>query len=225
MNISAAPAGWVHTVIGSPVGPLTLVATGGALAGLYMERQRHRPPAEALGAPVSPGPAEGADGALLAEAAAQLRAYFAGRMTAFDLPLALAGTAFRQQVWAALREIPYGETTSYGELAAHLGQPSAARAVGLANGRNPVSIVVPCHRVVGSAGGLTGYGGGLARKRYLLNLEQQVAAGSAAGNPAGDQAADQAADQAVGPAAGGSSVTSFQSPLPFVPAVPGSAPG
>jgi methylated-DNA-[protein]-cysteine S-methyltransferase len=154
-----------HTVVDSPVGPLTLVAVHGTLAGLYMDRQRHRPPAGTFGGP---------DAALFTEAAGQLEEYFAGRRTAFDLPLALAGTPFQQRVWAALGKIPYGETISYGQLADRIGQPTAARAVGLANGRNPIGIIVPCHRVVGSGGDLTGYGGGLERKRYLLGFERRV---------------------------------------------------
>jgi methylated-DNA-[protein]-cysteine S-methyltransferase len=158
-----------HAVVDSPVGPLTLVAAGGALAGLYMDAQRHRPPPEAFGEPAGdPG------GEPFAEAAGQLREYFAGERTEFDLPLALDGTAFQRRVWAALRSIPYGQTVSYGRLAGRLGQPSASRAVGLANGKNPVSIIVPCHRVVGADGGLTGYGGGIERKRYLLAHEQRV---------------------------------------------------
>jgi len=154
-----------HTVVDSPIGPLTLVAADGVLAGLYMDRERHRPPQELLGAP---------DADLFTECARQLDAYFAGRLTRFDLPLTLDGTPFQRGVWAALQDIPYGETVSYGELAQELGRPTAARAVGLANGRNPVAIVVPCHRVVGASGALTGYGGGLDRKRHLLAHERQV---------------------------------------------------
>ncbi|WP_435885842.1 methylated-DNA--[protein]-cysteine S-methyltransferase [Streptomyces lydicus] len=156
-----------HTVLdGTPMGALTLVAAGDALTGLYMTDQRHRPPQESFGAPA--GPAEEP----FAETIAQLRAYFRGELTTFDLPLALRGTPFQRRVWAALRTIPYGRTMSYGELAARLGVPSAARAVGLANGRNPVGIIVPCHRVVGANGSLTGYGGGLDRKRRLLAFER-----------------------------------------------------
>ncbi len=107
---------------------------------------------------------------------AQLREYFAGSRTQFDLPLAPAGTAFQLDAWTALRAIPYGETRSYTEQAAALGRPRAVRAVGSANGRNPIAIVVPCHRVVGSRGGLTGYGGGVDRKRWLLAHEQDAAA-------------------------------------------------
>ncbi|MEU6082781.1 methylated-DNA--[protein]-cysteine S-methyltransferase [Streptomyces sp. NPDC047108] len=151
-----------HTVVGSPLGPLTLVATDGVLSGLYMTEQRHRPPQETFGVP---------DASPFAEAVRQLDAWFAGDRTDFDLPLRLHGTPFQQRVWTALREIPYGGTVSYGELAARLGKPSASRAVGLANGKNPVSIIVPCHRVVGAGGSLTGYGGGLDRKRRLLDFE------------------------------------------------------
>jgi methylated-DNA-[protein]-cysteine S-methyltransferase len=106
---------------------------------------------------------------------AQLAEYFAGRRRDFDLPLAPAGTPFQQRVWQALRAIPYGRTESYGALAARLGQPGAGRAVGLANGQNPIAIVIPCHRVIGAGGALTGYGGGLERKRWLLALEASAA--------------------------------------------------
>ncbi|GAA2125566.1 methylated-DNA--[protein]-cysteine S-methyltransferase [Actinomadura napierensis] len=157
-----------HVVVDSPVGPLTLVAMDGALSGLYMVNQRHRPPQETFGTPGNP------DAEPFAAAAEQLAAYFAGDLTDFDLPLALRGTPFQGRVWAALREIPYGETTTYGELAVELGKPSASRAVGLANGKNPVGVIVPCHRVVGSTGSLTGYGGGLDRKRYLLDFERKT---------------------------------------------------
>ena len=156
-----------HTVLdGTPVGPLTLVAAGTALTGLYMTDQRHRPPQESFGDPADPGAPP------FAAAITQLRAYFRGELTAFDLPLTLRGTPFQRRVWAALCTIPYGETRSYGQLAEALGVPTAARAVGLANGRNPVGIIVPCHRVVGADGSLTGYGGGLDRKRRLLAFER-----------------------------------------------------
>ena len=169
MNAPTPAEGRLHTVIGSPVGPLTLVACGGALAGLYMQVRGHEPGAAVVGEPASAD----AD-PVLGEAASQLKAYFAGQLTAFDLPLLLQGTGFQRAVWAALRQIPYGRTISYGELATRIGQPSASRAVGLANGRNPVSIVVPCHRVIGADGSLTGYGGGIDRKRFLLAMEQRV---------------------------------------------------
>lgn len=157
-----------HVVLDSPVGPLTVVAVDGGLAGLYMEKQRHLPPEETFGAPGDP------DTEPFATVAKQLTAYFAGELTEFDVPLNLRGTPFQQRVWAALQEIPYGRTTTYGELAVEIGSPSASRAVGLANGRNPVSVIVPCHRVVGSTGSLTGYGGGLDRKRYLLDFERRT---------------------------------------------------
>ncbi|MCB5909051.1 methylated-DNA--[protein]-cysteine S-methyltransferase [Streptomyces pinistramenti] len=168
---ASAATGRTHTVLdGTPVGPLTFVATDGALAGLYMTDHRHRPPLETFGRPV------GTDAAPFATAIEQLHAYFRGELTVFDVPLDLRGTPFQCRVWAALRTIPYGQTLSYGQLAAQLGAPSAARAVGLANGRNPVSIIVPCHRVVGADGSLTGYGGGLDRKRRLLAFESVDAA-------------------------------------------------
>jgi methylated-DNA-[protein]-cysteine S-methyltransferase len=154
-----------HTVVDSPCGPLTLVAQGAALCGLYMEQHRHRPDQLTFG---EPDPR--AD--VFARAETELKEYFAGQRTEFEVPLTLVGTPFQQRVWTALLDIPYGATTSYGELADRLGQPTASRAVGLANGKNPVSIIVPCHRVVGSTGSLTGYGGGLERKRYLLDFEQ-----------------------------------------------------
>lgn len=177
-----------HTVIDSPVGPITLLATDGELTGLYLSEQRYPPAAEQLGAEESGTPQPGApqpgapqsatpDDGPFAAAAAQLSEYFAGRLTSFDLPVTMTGTAFQRLVWSALLDIPYGTTVSYGELAAAIGRPSAARAVGLANGRNPVSIIVPCHRVLGSDGSLTGYGGGLERKQYLLALERRAAAG------------------------------------------------
>lgn len=154
----------VHTMVESPVGTLTLVSANGALTGLYMHQQRHRPLAETFGGP-DPTP--------FAEVIKQLKEYFAGQRTEFDVPVTLGGTPFQRIVWAALRDIPYGETVHYGQLAERIGRPGAARAVGLANGRNPICIIVPCHRVVGATGALTGYGGGLERKRHLLDFEQR----------------------------------------------------
>ncbi|MFC8583418.1 methylated-DNA--[protein]-cysteine S-methyltransferase [Streptomyces sp. NPDC057217] len=151
-----------HTVVDSPYEPLTLVAVDGVLSRVHMTGQRHRPPEETFGDP-DPRP--------FGEAVRQLDAYFAGDLTAFDLPLHLVGTPFQLRVWERLGLIPYGETRTYGELAEELGNPGASRAVGLANGKNPVSIIVPCHRVVGAGGGLTGYGGGLDRKQRLLAFE------------------------------------------------------
>ncbi|HLQ56184.1 MAG TPA: methylated-DNA--[protein]-cysteine S-methyltransferase [Streptosporangiaceae bacterium] len=162
---------FTQRVVASPIGPLTLVAAGGTLTGVYMDAQRHLPGTVARARPAG---RDGPDAAPLAAAARELAEYFAGERTEFDLPLAMAGTDFQRRVWAALREIPYGETVSYGELARGIGKESASRAVGLANGKNPVAIIVPCHRVVGSDGSLTGYGGGLDRKRFLLALEQRV---------------------------------------------------
>ena len=150
----------------SPVGPLTLVSTDGVLSGLYLDRQRYRPPAETFGVP---------DDAPFGQVMDQLGEYFAGKRGEFSVPVSLSGTEFQRTVWTALRDIGYGETVSYGELAARIGRPSASRAVGLANGKNPISIIVPCHRVVGSTGGLTGYGGGLDRKQYLLDFERRTA--------------------------------------------------
>jgi methylated-DNA-[protein]-cysteine S-methyltransferase len=128
--------------------------------------------------PVAPAPDWIADGRPLAGAVEQLRAYFAGALRRFELPLAPRGTAFQQRVWQALRGIPYGETRSYGELARGIGRPSASRAVGAANGRNPLPIVVPCHRVIGSDGSLTGFAGGVHLKQALLELEARQAGGT-----------------------------------------------
>ena len=144
--------------IKSPIGPLTLVEEGGALVQVVF-----------AGDPVIAGRAE--DSPLLREAERQLAAYFAGHLQVFSLPLRTEGTPFQEKVWRALQQIPYGETRTYGELAASIGQPAAARAVGGANHRNPLPIVIPCHRVVAAHGGLGGYGGGLDKKRWLLALE------------------------------------------------------
>jgi methylated-DNA-[protein]-cysteine S-methyltransferase len=158
-----------HTVIDSPYGPLTLVADAdGALCGLYMAGQRHRPPEEDFGV-------RDADVPCFTAAKEQLSAYFAGELRQFTLELALKGTSFQRSVWEQLTRIPYGETRTYGQLADALGNPRACRAVGLANGRNPVGIIVPCHRVIGSDGSLTGYGGGVDRKRRLLDFERGAA--------------------------------------------------
>lgn len=154
--------GVIHTDIPSPLGPLRLVGDGETLAGLYLDSPASRP-----------GPAAWGDRRddAFATARAQLAAWFAGERQEFDLPLAPAGTPFQRRVWDALLEIPYGRTTTYGALARRLGDPKAVRAVGLANGRNPIPIIIPCHRVVGADGSLTGYGGGLERKRWLLHHE------------------------------------------------------
>jgi methylated-DNA-[protein]-cysteine S-methyltransferase len=158
-----------HVIVDSPIGPLTIVAEGDSISALYMDAQRHAPAPEGLGLPGDPGDEP------FATAARQLAAYFAGQLTAFDLPLAPAGTDFQRRVWNGLLAIPYGQTISYGELARRVGNPAASRAVGLANGRNPIAIVVPCHRVIGSDGSMTGYGGGLDRKAFLLALERDTA--------------------------------------------------
>jgi methylated-DNA-[protein]-cysteine S-methyltransferase len=147
------------TVYESPVGPLRLESDDGSLVALHLNAR--------------PGP-ENFDDPVLAEATTQLREYFAGTRTRFDLPLDMRGNAFEQRVWAALRRIPYGETASYGEIAAEIGAPGAARAVGVANARNPIAIIVPCHRVIGANGKLVGFGGGLPMKRALLDLEQGI---------------------------------------------------
>jgi methylated-DNA-[protein]-cysteine S-methyltransferase len=149
----------------TPVGPIAVVADGPSITGLYLgeppEKVRDLPDANARDEP-------------FATALRQLTAYFAGDLTEFDLPLSPAGTPFQHRVWAALREIPFGETASYGELAERIGSPTAARAVGAANGRNPIGIVVPCHRVISSNGTLNGYAGGVDRKKALLALEREV---------------------------------------------------
>lgn len=198
----------VHTLVESPLGPLTLVVDGDKVTGLYMEGQRHLLPAWSSGPHAGPGAdlagpgadhaGPGADhagarphnveagGAGLAEAEApglaaaarQLRDYFAGELTEFSLSLRLEGSPFRRQVWEALRRhVPYGEVVTYGELASLAGRPGAARAVGMAVGHNPISIIVPCHRVIGAGGALTGYAGGIDRKRWLLALEARSCAG------------------------------------------------
>ena len=156
-----------HCQIDSALGPLRLARTPLGLCGVWFEGQRHAP-AEERFAPEHTAP----DDPLLAHTAAQLQAYLQGRLQAFDVPLDLsAGTAFQQRVWHALLQLPHGGIGHYGQLAGTVGQATAARAVGAAVGRNPVSIIVPCHRVLGRDGQLTGYAGGLWRKRALLQLE------------------------------------------------------
>jgi methylated-DNA-[protein]-cysteine S-methyltransferase len=155
------------TLHSSPIQPLQLVSDGRSLIGLYMMEPTHPPV-------MSADWQENDNAVPFEETKRQLTAYFSGQRTQFELPLRLQGTPFQQRVWAALQTIPYGETLSYGELAQQIGQPTASRAVGLANGRNPVSIVVPCHRVIGANGKLTGYGGGIERKQWLLNHECRI---------------------------------------------------
>jgi methylated-DNA-[protein]-cysteine S-methyltransferase len=159
------------TSIESPVGPLTITATAGEIDGLFMDSQRHAPGMD---------PSWVRDEAPFGQLIVQLDSYFAGSPVEFDVPLSLNGTEFQRRVWRELRAIPLGETISYGELARRLGTPGASRAVGLANGRNPVSIVVPCHRVIGADGRLTGYGGGLERKAWLLRHEAEMCGDAAA---------------------------------------------
>lgn len=152
-----------RTLIDTPVGPVLLTGDETGLTEIRFLGSEE-PPAAA-------GGSNGAGAAVVAEAARQLRAYFAGERRTFDLPLAPAGTPFQLAVWRALADIPYGRTESYGELARRIGRPNAVRAVGAANGANPLPIVVPCHRVIGADGSLTGYGGGLPIKQALLELE------------------------------------------------------
>ena len=148
--------------IDTPIGPLLAAGDDrGCLTGAWFDR--------------SPAPGWRRDDAAFAALREQLDGYFAGDRQAFDVPLALAGTPWQHEVWDALRAIPFGSTLTYGELAARLGRPAAARAVGAANGRNPVSVIVPCHRLVGAGGGLTGYLGGVERKGWLIAHERRAA--------------------------------------------------
>ena len=144
-----------YTTAPTPIGELTLVASETALTEVHFPRR-------------FAGGATRGENAILARAVQQLTEYFAGNRTSFDLPLAMDGTEFERSVWSLLRDIPYGATTSYGDLARRLGTPKDARAVGAANGKNPIPIIVPCHRVIGANGDLTGFGGGLETKRWLL---------------------------------------------------------
>jgi methylated-DNA-[protein]-cysteine S-methyltransferase len=150
----------------SPIGTLRICGTDSALTGVFMESERHdsAQPRDAV-----------RDASPLRAAQSQIEEYFADERREFSVAIEAAGTEFQQRVWRALCAIPYGTTISYGELARRIGKPRAVRAVGLANGRNPISIIVPCHRVIGANGSLTGYGGGLERKRFLLALEGGVA--------------------------------------------------
>jgi methylated-DNA-[protein]-cysteine S-methyltransferase len=150
-------------LVDSPVGTLCLCADRDALVGVYLPEQ------------TTPAVAVECETPLLAAAAAQLAEYFAGSRRTFVLPLAAAGTAFQQRVWSVLRTIPFGQTWTYQQVASALGRPTATRAVGAANGKNPLSIIVPCHRVIGARGTLTGYAGGLAAKRQLLAHERGIA--------------------------------------------------
>ena len=156
-----------YSELDSPLGVLLLHGDGEVLTGLFMEQQRHRP--------LLPEGCERNDRAFRA-VREQLKAYFAGELQKFEITLAGEGSAFQRRVWKALCQIPFGETESYGGLARRIGNANASRAVGLANGRNPIGIIVPCHRVVGANGSLTGYGGGLERKQWLLAHERRYAA-------------------------------------------------
>ena len=153
-----------HTVVSSPIGPLTLVREDDALVRLAMSAPTALEP-DGLGDRSDEG---------FADAVRQLGEYFAGERTAFELPLRPIGSDFELAVWGQLTRIPYGETRSYGYVAKAVGEPGGAQAVGAANGRNPLAIVVPCHRVIGADGSLIGFGGGLPRKRFLLDLEQRA---------------------------------------------------
>ena len=155
------------TEFASPIGKLRLTGTGAALTGVFMETERHAS-AQSRDAV--------RDAAPLREARQQLDEYFGGERREFSLVLDADGTEFQRSVWRALRGIPYGATASYGDIAKRIRNPKAVRAVGLANGRNPISIIIPCHRVIGADGSLTGYGGGIERKRFLLALEESHAA-------------------------------------------------
>jgi methylated-DNA-[protein]-cysteine S-methyltransferase len=155
------------TTVDSPVGPLTLTSFGGSLTGVHMAGGAHAPRGSADWVE-DPGP--------FRPVIEQLAAYFAGELTEFDVCIQMMGTDFQLRVWQGLQGIPFGHTCSYAELAAKVGNAKACRAVGLANGRNPISIIVPCHRVIGADGTLTGYGGGLDRKAWLLDHERRVLA-------------------------------------------------
>ncbi|MHA6761239.1 methylated-DNA--[protein]-cysteine S-methyltransferase [Streptacidiphilus sp. PAMC 29251] len=163
-----------HALVDTVLGAVTVVASDQAVVGLYFSHHWYLPPADSIGPRV-----EVQGDALLEAVRTQLTEYLAGDRTAFDLPTATQGNPLQERVWAMLREIPYGETTTYGELAERLGDKALAQAVGQANGHNPISIIVPCHRVVGKNGKLTGYAGGLERKQFLLELEEPESARAA----------------------------------------------
>jgi methylated-DNA-[protein]-cysteine S-methyltransferase len=160
-----------HAIVDTELGELTVVAEDDAVVGIYFPGHWTMPPPGSIGREVDPG-----DDALIEVAGSQLHEYLAGDRTSFELPTASAGDDFQEEVWEILRAIPFGETTTYGEIAERLGDRTQARAVGQAVGRNPLSIVVGCHRVVGKDGKLTGFAGGLERKRFLLELEAPVPA-------------------------------------------------
>jgi methylated-DNA-[protein]-cysteine S-methyltransferase len=170
-DMSTKPTTMWMTTTPSPLGPLLLVRNSRGLAGLYMSDQENAP---------SPGPSCHEDATRFDDVKDQLDSYFVGRRMAFDLTLAPEGTPFQRAVWSLLVTIPHGTTTTYAALAARLGRPGALRAVGAANARNPIGIIVPCHRVVGADGSLTGYAGGIERKRWLLEHEGALLAMRAA---------------------------------------------
>jgi methylated-DNA-[protein]-cysteine S-methyltransferase len=176
MNRSRTPVFVAQALIDSPLGPIRLAATVQGLAGAWFEGQQHHP--GEIGVPVD------TRHPVLQRAGEQLSAYFAGKRADFDLPLDPQGTPFQQAVWQALRRIPRGATCSYGDIAQSAGRPAAVRAAGAAIGRNPVSIIVPCHRVIGRDGSLTGYAGGLARKTALLTIEGVLPAATLHPTPA-----------------------------------------
>ena len=155
----------VNTTVDSPIGELTLVAEDGRLIGLYFPHHWYKPDPATFGSRTDAG---------FDEARRQLAEYFAGDRQRFDLPLDPRGDAFQHRVWELIDRIPYGQTATYGDLARELGGPALAKDVGAAVGRNPLCVLVPCHRVVGTDGKLTGYAGGLTRKRYLLDLEESA---------------------------------------------------
>jgi methylated-DNA-[protein]-cysteine S-methyltransferase len=157
----------LYQIIDSPIGPLTVLSDGSSLIGLYMNVYRHGPS-------VKDDWVAGSEDPVIQVAGNQLGEFFAGTRMEFDLPLNAKGTEFQRQCWNLLSAIPYGETWSYGEMAKRLGSPEASRAVGAANGQNPISIVVPCHRVIGSNGKLVGFGGGIPRKAALLAFERAM---------------------------------------------------
>ena len=164
-----------YTEIDSPIGAITLTATERGLQSVWIQKTDNNKPVLA---------GLKRDPSFLREASAQLRAYFAGELTAFDLLLDNSGgTAFQQEVWRALTTIPFGQTASYGDIARQINAPKAVRAVGAANGKNPIAIVVPCHRVIGASGSLTGYAGGLENKRWLLAHEARLSKGDLLATP------------------------------------------
>jgi methylated-DNA-[protein]-cysteine S-methyltransferase len=186
----------IFCYVDSPIGRLMLTSDGTALTGLYMNLYRNKPTK-------LPNPGDdwiqNATKDPLPAAVRQLQEYFAGTRRKFDLPLKMQGTEFQQRVWRELTQIPFGETRSYGQLAKRLGNPNGSRAVGLANGRNPIAVIVPCHRVIGADGSLTGFGGGLDRKQWLLTHEGHPGTGELAFGDEMNSKASQAIEQRSAP--------------------------